>query len=78
MSFVKFDLWILRMEFNSFTAKPPHLGKTTIKEATQANAHSLKLHFVCLKYHKLNIKIWIVIKVFAIFSINCKVYMFKA
>jgi hypothetical protein len=24
-SFVKFDLWTSRMEFNSFATKPPHL-----------------------------------------------------
>jgi hypothetical protein len=33
------------MEFNSFTTKPPHLGKNMVKGATQVNAHFLKLHF---------------------------------
>jgi hypothetical protein len=34
--------------------------------------------FVCLKNHKGNVIVWIVIKVLGIFSINCKVYMLKA
>jgi hypothetical protein len=34
--------------------------------------------FTCLKGHKWNIILWIVIKKFGIFFINCNVYMFKA
>jgi hypothetical protein len=33
------------MEFNSFTTKPPRLGKNIVKEAIEMSAHSLKLHF---------------------------------
>jgi len=38
----------------------------------------LNYTFVCLKDHKGSIIVWIVIIVFGIFSINHKVYMFKA
>ncbi len=34
--------------------------------------------FACLKNKKGNIIVWIVINVFEIFFIDCKVYMFKA
>jgi hypothetical protein len=34
--------------------------------------------FVCMKNDKENIIVWIIIISFGIFSINCKVYMFKA
>jgi len=51
------------------------MGKNIV---TQMNGHFLKLHFLCLKDHKGSIIVWIVIKVFGIFFINCKVYMFKA
>jgi len=34
--------------------------------------------FVCLKNHKGNIIVWIVIIVFEIFSINCKIFILKA
>jgi hypothetical protein len=54
------------------------MGKNTIKEITQVNGHSLKLHIGMfeksqrkhnnLDYHNF----------FGIFFINCKVYMFKA
>jgi hypothetical protein len=36
-----------------------------------------KYIFICLKYHKGNIRVWIVIIFFGIFSINCKVYILK-
>jgi hypothetical protein len=36
-------------------------GKMIIKGATQVNEHSLNFHFVCLKYHKGNIIVWIFI-----------------
>ncbi len=41
------------------------------------NGHSLKLHFYSLKDHKWSIIVWIVINIFAIFSINCKDYVLK-
>jgi hypothetical protein len=53
------------------------MGKITIKGATQISGHSLKLHFCMFersqgKRNSLDCHI-----VFGIFSINCKVYMFK-
>jgi hypothetical protein len=37
------------------------LGKITVKGATWVSGHSLNCIFACLKYHKRNIIIWIVI-----------------
>jgi hypothetical protein len=34
--------------------------------------------FVCLKNHRWNTIVWIIINFFGIFFINCKVYMLKA
>ncbi len=53
-----------------------YLGQNTIKGTTHVNEHSLKLHF-CIFETQVEIMVCIIINVFGIFSINCKVYMFK-
>jgi uncharacterized metal-binding protein len=42
------------------------------------NRHSIKLHFCMFERSQRKIIVWIVIKNFGIFFINCKVYMFKS
>jgi hypothetical protein len=54
-----------------------NLGKDIVKGVTKVKGHSF-FKIVCLKNHKGIIIIWIVMKRFGLFFINCKVYMFKA
>jgi len=52
--------------------------KTRSKEPPKWVHIPLNYIFICFKNQKGSIIVWIIIKVFGIFSINCKVYMFKA
>ncbi len=53
------------------------MGKITIKGAIQVSGHSLKLHFCMFERSQMKHNSLDYHNFFGIFSINCKVYMFK-
>jgi hypothetical protein len=52
-------------------------GNNIVKEATQVNGHSLKLHFSMFKRSQVKHNSLDCHNFFGMFSINCNVYMFK-